>query len=133
MQVIRLASETDFAGWRAAARMLRARRTRPDEVIWTVDQGAADLFDDAALEAPACPRRYAERPFSLLTPDACAHWDTRALIFTPGADPADAPPAQGLEDYWRARYAALFAARGGNPPPPAGIAGPSPAAEPCAQ
>src|SRR5690348_4698419 len=53
MQVIRLASETDFAGWRTAARALRARGAPPDEVIWTVDGGAGDLFDDAALEPPA--------------------------------------------------------------------------------
>jgi DNA polymerase len=228
MQVIRLASETDLAGWRTAARTLRARRMRPDEVIWTVEAGA-DLFDDMAAEAPAgrCAftvpreflqlagaailhrsderfsllyrllwrlegepmvlwvadadtdkardfargvgkaarsmkafvrfqpvageggapaaptdvqvawfepahrvtevvapffaRRYAERPFSLLTPDACAHWDTRSLSFTAGADPADAPPGDGLAGYWRARYAALFAAADGNPPGPAAI------------
>jgi DNA polymerase len=231
MPIIRLASETDFAGWRTAARTLRARRARPEDVIWTVD-AAADLFDDAALEPPAggftvpreflklveaailhrsderfallyrmlwrlggepmllwvadpdtdkardfaqgvgkavhamkafvrfqpvaaaCggaqiawfepahrvtqvvapffARRYAERPFSLLTPDACAHWDTRALSFTPGADPADAPPAQGLEDYWRVRYAPRFAAAEGNPPEPVGIAGPIPCEDPMA-
>jgi DNA polymerase len=234
MPIIRLASETDFAGWRTAARTLRARRARPDDVIWTVD-GSADLFDDAALEPSAGPagftvprefmklaeaailhrsderfallyrmlwrlggepmllwvadpdtdkardfaqgvgkavhamkafvrfqpvaaecgaqvawfepahrvtyvvapffaRRYADRPFSLLTPDACAHWDTRALSFTPGADPADMPAAQGLQDYWRARYAPLFAAAAGNPPGRAGIAGSDdpPSAEPMA-
>jgi DNA polymerase len=212
MQVIRLASETDFAGWRQAARTLRARHTRPEEVIWTVD-GAADLFDDVPLEAPdaearfTVPRefmalaqaailhrsderfallyrllwrleaepmllwvadpdtdrardfakgvgkaahkmkafvrfrqvagegpdqpetyvawfepahrvtesvapffakRYANMRFSLLTPDACAHWDMTALSFTPGADPADAPPEDGLEDFWRTYYAAIF-------------------------
>jgi DNA polymerase len=234
MPIIRLASETDFAGWRTAGRTLRARRVRPDDVIWTVDASAV-LFDDGALEPPAdCDaftvpreflklaeaailhrsderfallyrmlwrlggepmllwvadadtdkardfaqgvgkaahamkafvrfqsvsagagealvawfepahrvtevvapffaRRHAERPFSLLTPDACAHWDTHALSFTPGADPADAPPAQGLEDYWRARYAGLFAARCGNLPEAAVIAAPVPPAEPCAQ
>jgi DNA polymerase len=234
MQVIRLASETDLAGWRTAARTLRARRMRPDEVIWTVEAGA-DLFDDMAAEAPpgrcaftvpreflqlagaailhrsderfallyrllwrlegeplvlwvadadtdkardfargvgkaargmkafvrfqplageggapapvdvqiawfepahrvtevVAPffaRRYAERAFSLLTPDACAHWDTRDLSFTPGADPADAPPGDGLAGYWRARYAPLFAQGDGNRPGSAAIA--QPMAEP---
>jgi len=225
MQVIRLASETDLSGWRTAARVLRARRVRPDEVIWTVD-ATGDLLDDAALEAPAgrarftvpaefvalagaalrhrsderfsllyrmlwrlegepmllwvadpdtdkardfargvgkaaramkafvrfqpaaepgeglvpqiawfepahrvteavapfFARRYAERPFSLMTPDACAHWDTRRLSFTPGADPADAPAGQGLVAYWRAHYAALFAEACGNPSAPGAIA-----------
>jgi len=41
MQVIRLASETDFEGWRAAARNLRIRGVRPDEVLWTVEEGAS--------------------------------------------------------------------------------------------
>jgi DNA polymerase len=235
MQVIRLASETDLAGWRTAARTLRARRARPDEVIWTVEAGA-DLFDDMAAEPPAgrCgftvpreflqlaeaailhrsderfallyrllwrlegepmvlwvadpdtdkardfargvgkaargmkafvrflpvageggeggmqiawfepahrvtevvapffARRYAEAPFSLLTPDACAHWDTRRLSFSPGADPADAPSGDGLEGYWRARYAPLFACGRGNRPAPAAIgqASPRPQAPP---
>lgn len=52
MQVVRLASETDFPGWREAARTLRARRIAPEEALWTVDAGA-DLFDDAALEPRA--------------------------------------------------------------------------------
>ena len=212
MQVIRLASETDFAGWRQAARTLRARHARPEDVIWTVD-GACDLFDDAPLEprasdtrftvprefmqlaqaailhrsderfsllyrmlwrlerepmllwvadpdtdkardfakgvgkaahkmkafvrfrqivaesaaepetfvawfepahrvteavAPFFAKRYANMRFSILTPDACAHWDMKALAFTPGADPADAPPEDALEDFWRTYYASIF-------------------------
>ncbi|HRD45361.1 MAG TPA: UdgX family uracil-DNA binding protein [Caulobacter sp.] len=36
LQVVRLASETDFAGWRAAARRLRRAGTPPEAVRWTV-------------------------------------------------------------------------------------------------
>lgn len=36
MQVVRLASETDFDGWRAAARRLRKTGTPPETVFWTV-------------------------------------------------------------------------------------------------
>ena len=36
MQVARLASETDFEGWRGAARSLRARGVRPQDVSITV-------------------------------------------------------------------------------------------------
>ncbi|MET0271834.1 MAG: UdgX family uracil-DNA binding protein [Phenylobacterium sp.] len=43
MQVVRLAFETDFAGWRAAARTLRAQHVAPESALWTVD-GAGDLF-----------------------------------------------------------------------------------------
>jgi probable DNA metabolism protein len=204
--IVRLASETDFAGWREAARRLRARRVAPEAAIWTVD-GAGELLDPAGETAagpsaftvprgfldlsgavilhrsderfsllyrllwrlagepdllgrqgdpdvrkahgfaravaqaehqmkaftdfkrfadaadgsevnvawfepahrvteaaiPFFVRRFASRRFSVLTPDVCAHWDGRALSFTPGADLADAPREDSLEDYWRAR------------------------------
>ena len=53
------------------------------------------------MTAPFFARRFASTNFSILTPDACVHWDTRALAFTPGADPADAPSEDSLEHYWR--------------------------------
>ena len=49
MRVVRLASEIDFAGWRAAARALRAEGVTPEAVVWTVER---ELFD---LDAPAPP------------------------------------------------------------------------------
>jgi uracil-DNA glycosylase len=58
--------------------------------------------------APFFVRRFANMRFSILTPDVCAHWDLKALSFTPGADPADAPRADALEDYWRTYYASIF-------------------------
>jgi len=213
MQVVRLASETDFAGWRKAARELRAKGVRPGEVLWTV---TGDLFavspaplptegggegssfcvpreflelaetvvlhraeerfellyrllwrlsaephlmriaadpdvararslarqvDQAVHKmkafvrfrrvadaegrevfvawfepahrvaeraAPFFARRFANMGFSILTPDVCVHWDTRTLGFTPGADAAEAPGEDALEDYWRTYYAAIF-------------------------
>lgn len=48
MQVVRLASETDFEGWRRAARRLRAQGAAPETVVWTVGH---DLFDIAPDEA----------------------------------------------------------------------------------
>ncbi|GAG31324.1 unnamed protein product, partial [marine sediment metagenome] len=36
MRVARLASEIDFAGWRSAARSLRAEGVEPRAVVWTV-------------------------------------------------------------------------------------------------
>lgn len=214
MRVVRLASETDFAGWREAARTLRLSGARPEEVIWTVD-GEGDLFAaeapkaDAAAAPPAAftvprafmelaeevilhrsgerfsllyrllcrlqdepnllhiasdadvakardyakavsraahkmkafvrfrvvedaaepetyvawfepahrvtekvapffVRRFTAMRFSILTPDVCAHWDREALSFTPGADPADAPSEDALEEYWRTYYASIF-------------------------
>jgi probable DNA metabolism protein len=211
MQVVRLASELDMAGWREAARSLRARDVPPDATLWTVD-GAGDLFGEAVAPAPAdapaftvpkafvqladavllhrsderfvllyrllwrmgrepnllhirsdpdvvrahdfaravsqashkmkafvrfrlvsgadgeeayvawfepahrvteatapfFARRFANMRFSILTPDACAHWDTETMVFTAGADPADAPRDDALEDYWRTYYASIF-------------------------
>lgn len=217
MPVVRLAHETDFDGWRAAARALRGQGVPPQDVIWTVD-GAADLFaaPSAAVEegpsptaglqrsitvpkpfvdlagqvilhrsderfdllyrllwrlqsqpqllhilsdadvaraggfardvsraahkmkafvrfrlvrddegeayvawfepahrvteatAPFFVRRFANMRFSILTPDVCVHWDMRSLATTPGADPADAPREDALEDYWKTYYASIF-------------------------
>lgn len=217
MQVARLASETDFEGWRGAARSLRARGVPPKDVLWTVE--GSELFAGAALSgrdsplrgdvertifhvpreflelaeavvlhrsderfdllyrilwrlaeephllriaseadvakarsfarqveqaahkmkafvrfrqvtgaegeetfvawfepahrvaehvAPFFARRFANMRFSILTPDVCVHWDTKALAFTPGADPADAPGPDALEEHWRTYYASIF-------------------------
>ena len=213
MRVVRLSSETDFEGWRGAARTLRAEAATPADVLWTVDGGQASLFPTETTQAPAggaggfkvsrafvdlagrvalhrsperfdllyrllwrleatprlleiasdpdvslaldmqsqvnraahkmkafvrfrevatqdgveafvawfepahrvteatapfFTRRFANMAFSILTPDVCAHWDTRALSFTPGADPADAPAGDDLEAYWRTYFASTF-------------------------
>jgi DNA polymerase len=48
--------------------------------------------------APFFARRYADMPWSILTPDLCAHWDGHVVSFTPGIDkPAD----DRLEETWR--------------------------------
>jgi len=47
MRVARLASEIDFAGWRAAARALRTEGVAPQAVVWTVER---ELFD---MDAPS--------------------------------------------------------------------------------
>ncbi|PZQ65297.1 MAG: uracil-DNA glycosylase [Phenylobacterium zucineum] len=211
MEVARLASEIDLAGWREAARALRARRIPPEAVLWTVD-GAGGLFqpEPAASSPPGGPsftvpkafvdlagqvvlhrsderfallyrllwrlqdepnlmhiasdpdvaranglakevsrashkmkafvrfrlvedddgeayvawfepahrvaertapffvERFANMRFSILTPDACIHWDHQRLAVTPGADPADAPREDALEEYWRTYYASIF-------------------------
>lgn len=48
MRVARLASEIDFAGWRSAARSLRAEGVEPRAVVWTVER---ELFDQETAEA----------------------------------------------------------------------------------
>ena len=59
------------------------------------------------LAAPFFVDRFGSMRWSILTPDLCAHWDGRALTFTPGA-PMLARPTDRLEDLWRTYYAAMF-------------------------
>ena len=53
-------------------------------------------------------RRFAQMHWSILTPEACVHWDTRALSFTPGAVKADAPGGDPIEATWKTYYAHIF-------------------------
>ncbi|RYG06899.1 MAG: DUF4130 domain-containing protein, partial [Caulobacteraceae bacterium] len=52
--------------------------------------------------------RYANMRFSILTPDACAHWDTETVSFTPGCDKSAAPDGDPLEEFWRTYYGSIF-------------------------
>lgn len=53
---IRLAGQTDFDGWRKAARALAMREIPADQVGWAVSGAAsADLFDDGHLSSGAVP------------------------------------------------------------------------------
>jgi probable DNA metabolism protein len=60
------------------------------------------------LAAPFFARRFADMPWSILTPDACAHWDGHAVSITPGVAKSEAPTADRLEETWRRYYASIF-------------------------
>jgi DNA polymerase len=60
------------------------------------------------LAAPFFARRFADMPWSILTPELCAHWDGFAISFTPGVSKADAPTSDRLEETWRRYYATIF-------------------------
>jgi probable DNA metabolism protein len=60
-----------------------------------------------ALASPFFARRYAPMRWSILTPDASAHWDRRALTFGPGV-PRGLEVSDGAEALWRAYYASTF-------------------------
>ena len=47
-------------------------------------------------------------PWSILTPDACAHWDGHAISITSGVAKAEAPTEDRLEETWRRYYASIF-------------------------
>jgi DNA polymerase len=213
MHLITLDSETDFEGWRKAARSLVLHEVKPTDVTWTVQGDASELFAPAAetlpletpqdtfsvaakfvelaqsailhrnperfailyrllwrlrghphllevatdpdvalvtamakavrrdehkmhafvrfrevgreqkshyvawfepehhiveLAAPFFARRFADMPWSILTPDACAHWDGHTVSITPGVSKADAPTEDRLEETWRRYYASIF-------------------------
>ena len=58
--------------------------------------------------APFFERRFADMPWSILTPDLCAHWNGHKTVFTPGATKSDAPNSDPLEATWRIYYANIF-------------------------
>ena len=56
--------------------------------------------------APFFASRFADMPWSILTPDACAHWDGYAVTITQGLP--EAPDAERLEETWRRTCADIF-------------------------
>ncbi|MEH2516207.1 putative DNA metabolism protein [Bradyrhizobium sp. AZCC 1610] len=208
MHHITLDSETDFDGWRKAARALALNNVKPSDVTWRVAEDAPELFAPAApppegtfsvparfvelaqtailhrnperfallyrllwrlrgnhdlldittdpdvaelaamaravrrdehkmhavvrfreigreqkshfvawfepehhiveLAAPFFARRFADMPWSILTPDVCAHWDGHVVSITPGVAKSEAPTAGRLEETWRRYCASIF-------------------------
>ncbi|MEO6093480.1 MAG: UdgX family uracil-DNA binding protein [Novosphingobium sp.] len=53
-------------------------------------------------------RRFGAMRWSILTPELSIHWDGEALREGPGADRAQAPGEDALEEMWHAYYAATF-------------------------
>lgn len=60
------------------------------------------------ITAPFFAKRFANMLWSILTPEACAHWDGKELSFTSGITSEAAPVTDDLEDYWRTYYASIF-------------------------
>src|SRR5262249_32559895 len=50
------------------------------------------------LAPPFSPRRFADMPWSILTPDLCAHWDGLTVAFTEGIARTEAPTEDRLEE-----------------------------------
>jgi len=60
------------------------------------------------LAAPFFASRFSDMPWSILTPDVCAHWDGHAISITSGIDKSDVPTEERLEETWRRHYSGLF-------------------------
>ena len=55
MKTATLEHETDFEGWRTAAREFLTEGVRPEDAIWRVGKDAADLFGALSRDTPAAP------------------------------------------------------------------------------
>ena len=53
-------------------------------------------------------RRFTGMRWSILTPHRSAFWDGTTLSYGPGADKADVPDDDRLEEHWRTYYASIF-------------------------
>ena len=60
------------------------------------------------LAAPFFAKRFADMPWSILTPDVSAHWDGHAVAITEGVLKSQAPTEDRLEETWRSYYASIF-------------------------
>jgi len=58
--------------------------------------------------APFFAGRFADMPWSILTPDVCAHWDGHAISITSGIAKSEMPTEDRLEETWRRHYGGLF-------------------------
>src|SRR5690242_10026273 len=58
--------------------------------------------------APVFARRYADMPWSILTPEISAHFDGSLISFTSGLGTAEMPSEDRLEETWRLYSANLF-------------------------
>lgn len=86
---------------------VRFRETRIGDADWFV---AWFEPDHHILErnAPFFVRRFTSMNWSILTPEASAHWDGLALRFGPGGTRTDAPAEDAMETAWKSYYAAIF-------------------------
>ena len=60
------------------------------------------------LSAPFFARRFAVMRWTILTPDASAHWDGEKLHYGAGAKAEDAPTEDAAEELWKTFYRAIF-------------------------
>jgi DNA polymerase len=58
--------------------------------------------------APFFVRRFPSMRWSILTPDACVHWDLERLTFGDGVPRSEAPEGDALESLWGTYYASIF-------------------------
>jgi probable DNA metabolism protein len=65
MHLITLDSDTDFNGWRKAARALALHEVKPADVTWRVKGDTPDLFGDEASPLPEAPQGTVQGTFNV--------------------------------------------------------------------
>jgi DNA polymerase len=60
------------------------------------------------LAVPFFIERFGSMRWSILTPDASAHWDLREIVYGPGMPVTEAPREDQLEDLWQTYYGSIF-------------------------
>jgi DNA polymerase len=70
---IRISSETDFQGWRHAARALRKRGVAPEETLWTVDGSSGPIVETPATSVESAPAFAVPRDFLALANAVILH------------------------------------------------------------
>jgi DNA polymerase len=58
--------------------------------------------------SPFFAKRFASMKWSILTPDASAHWNGEKLEFGPGVPRSHAPRGDELDSLWRTYYSSVF-------------------------
>ncbi len=58
--------------------------------------------------APFFMRRFGNMRFSILTPQGCAHWNKKVLVFSAPVDKGRAPKDDEMEEYWLLYYRSIF-------------------------
>jgi DNA polymerase len=116
--LLEIATDSDVAGIAATAKAVRRDEHKMHAFVRFREVGREQKSHFVAwfepehhiveLAAPFFARRFADMPWSILTPDVCAHWDGHAVSFTPGVAKSEAPTADRLEETWRSYYASIF-------------------------
>ncbi|MEH2628332.1 uracil-DNA glycosylase family protein [Bradyrhizobium sp. AZCC 1719] len=116
--LLELATDADVAEITAMAKAVRGDEHRMHVLVRFREIGREQKSHFVAwfepehyiveLAAPFFARRFADMPWSILTPDLCAHWDGHVISFTPGVGRSEAPGADRLEETWRRYYASIF-------------------------
>jgi probable DNA metabolism protein len=116
-KLMRDAADADVARVRELVRTVRREMHRMEAFVRfrSVHMDGVERFvawyepqhDVLTAVAPFFARRFPAMRWSILTPDACVHWDGDALRFGPGA-PAPSLPPDAHETLWRTYYANVF-------------------------